>query len=105
MTIDLTEPLIPLTQVSRLPFIPRRRKGKKLNVATVFRWASTGIRGVKLEVVRVGGTLCTSRAALLEFFRALTQANSDAAASVTRTPKQRQHANERAAHELKKIGI
>src|SRR5437016_5027474 len=69
MAIDLSEPLIALAEVPAQRFMPRRRQGRKLNVATVYRWAQQGVRGVRLEVVRVGGTLCTSRAALLDFFR------------------------------------
>jgi hypothetical protein len=105
MTIDLTEPLIPLNQVPRLPFVPRRRVGKKLNVATVFRWASTGIRGVRLEVVRFGGTLCTTKTALLDFFRSLASTKHGGPAPVPRTFRQQQRASELADNELTKIGI
>jgi hypothetical protein len=105
MAIDLSEPLIPLTQVPALPFVPRRRRGKKLNVATVFRWAQQGIAGTKLEVIRFGGTLCTSKSALLEFFRRLTPASDAPLSQPPRTPVQRQRASERAACELEKAGI
>jgi hypothetical protein len=105
MTIDLTEPLIPLTQVPRLSFIPRRRAGKKLNAATAFRWASSGIRGVRLEVVRFGGTLCTTKAALLAFFRSLATTNHGVPSPMPRTPRQQQRGCDRATKELEKIGI
>ncbi len=46
---------------------PRRRGGKRVHYATLHRWAMRGCRGVKLETVRVGGTLCTSEAAVVRF--------------------------------------
>lgn len=64
--------LIPLSQVPRLNFLPCRRNGRKLHPSTVFRWAQRGLRGVKLQVVRVGGTLCTTEDALCRFFEQLT---------------------------------
>jgi hypothetical protein len=104
MAIDLSEPLIPLTQVPSLPFIPRRRRGKKLNQATVFRWANPGVQRVRLETIRFGGTLCTTQGALLEFFRRLTPVSAEPV-TPPRTPGQRQRASERAADELEKAGI
>src|SRR5262249_8873929 len=105
MPIDLSEELIPLTQVPALPFVPRRRRGKKLNQATVFRWAHTGVRSVRLETIRFGGTLCTTQGALLEFFRRLTPESNAPPAQSPRTPGQRQRASERAARALEKAGI
>jgi hypothetical protein len=46
----------------------RRRNGKKTHVATVHRWASKGVRGIKLEFLQVGGVRCTTMAALERFF-------------------------------------
>ena len=76
MTIRIeTETPIPLAQVAHLPCIPRRRgKTGRLHPSTVWRWALKGVRGVRLEVVRVGGTLCTSAQALQRFFDRLADA-------------------------------
>ena len=52
--------------------LPCRRAGKRPHVATVYRWAKRGLRGVVLETLQVGGTLCTSHEALQRFFEALT---------------------------------
>jgi hypothetical protein len=52
------EPPITLRQATRL--LPHRRAGKPTHVTTLYRWAVRGLRGVKLETVQVGGTLCTS---------------------------------------------
>ena len=53
--------------------LPKRRGGKRPHVATLYRWAKRGLRGVVLETLQVGGTLCTSREALQRFFESLTQ--------------------------------
>jgi len=71
MPIDtLTEKPLPFSQAARL--IPRRRAGRKCNLATVYRWSTVGCRGVRLESIQVGGTRCTSREALQRFFERLT---------------------------------
>jgi hypothetical protein len=57
--------------------VPTRRAGKKLHVATAFRWAKTGVRGVKLETIRIGGTLCTSVEALQRFFERLSATDTE----------------------------
>lgn len=63
--------LISLNDACRL--LPKRRGGKRPHVATLFRWASVGCRGIRLETVQIGGTKCTSRAALDRFFARLSQ--------------------------------
>jgi hypothetical protein len=55
--------------------LPRRRGGKKVNVATLYRWSTRGIRGVVLETIQIGGTRCTSAQALQRFFERLTAAD------------------------------
>lgn len=73
--IDIrAEKIFPLSQIAKRDELPRRRLGKPLNVATLYRWAKTGVRGVRLETLRVGGTLCTSIEALQRFFVALASA-------------------------------
>jgi hypothetical protein len=39
--------------------LPRRRGGKAVNVVTLYRWASHGCKGVRLEVIQIGGAKCT----------------------------------------------
>jgi len=97
--IDLSsdQELIPLSQVPRLPFMPRPRQGKKMAVSTIFRWAQRGIGGVKLEVIRVGGTQCTTVQALQDFF----QATAAGVATTTQQPSpKRQQELARVAREL-----
>lgn len=70
----LSETLVSLTDAAKL--LPRRRRGSKPNVATLYRWTTAGCRGVVLESIQVGGTRCTSREALGRFLAALTKPGS-----------------------------
>jgi hypothetical protein len=69
MQRDLTE-LMTLSEAARR--LPRRRGAKPTHPGTLYRWATTGLKGVRLEVTKVGGTICVSAAALERFFQALT---------------------------------
>jgi hypothetical protein len=64
--IDLTnEQLVPIRQVpARLPLRPN---GKKLHISAVYRWINGGLKGVRLETTKVGGTTYTSLEALHRF--------------------------------------
>ncbi len=62
------EPLIPLTEAAKLSWLPLRRNGRRLAVSTLWRWAIYGLRGRRLETVKVGGQRCTTLRALLAFF-------------------------------------
>src|SRR4051794_37021555 len=67
----LREQAIPLADVPKLPWIPRR-SGRRLHVATVHRWCRRGVRGTRLQSVRLGGIRVPTEAALLRFFGALS---------------------------------
>jgi len=69
--IDITtEQVLSLTDAALL--LPTRRRGRPTHPGTLYRWATSGVRGIRLETLRVGGTLCTSPAALQRFCDALT---------------------------------
>jgi hypothetical protein len=70
-------------------------------VSTIYRWATAGVAGVKLETIRVGGTLCTSFEALQRFFERLTEGNSVR----PQTTRQRQREIATAEAELEQAGI
>jgi hypothetical protein len=70
MSISLEEAILSLADA--VTVLPRRRGGRKVHIATLYRWADPGLRGVRLETLRVGGTLCTSRQALQRFFDRLS---------------------------------
>jgi hypothetical protein len=47
--------------------LPPRPTGRRIHISAVYRWIQRGIRGVRLEVTRVGGTAYTSEEALQRF--------------------------------------
>jgi hypothetical protein len=69
--IQLSDDLISLAVAARL--LPRRRRGKKPHISCLYRWSTTGCRGVVLETIQIGGTRCTSKAALAAFFERLSR--------------------------------
>ena len=71
--ITLTnERVLPLSQACR--HLPRRRGIKPTHPATLYRWAKGGIKGVRLETIKVGGSMCTSIEALQRFCERLSAA-------------------------------
>ncbi|MCX5658472.1 MAG: DUF1580 domain-containing protein [Planctomycetota bacterium] len=66
------ERLIRLSDVPRLKTLPRGHRQRRMHVSVVYRWAKRGLRGERLETIRVGGSLCTSREALQRFFNRLS---------------------------------
>ena len=103
--IDISlEDTFSLTEgAKRLPF---RRKGVRPNVATLYRWAQTGCRGIRLETICVGATRCTSMEALQRLFDALTaQAEHRSAPQAPRHTAQRRKQIEAAEKRLAKAGV
>ena len=96
------ETVVSLTDATK--YLPRRRKGKKPAVSTLYRWASVGVRGVTLETLQVGGTLCTSMQAMQRFFERLTEKKqfSDSRATVREI---RSRAGEEVEGDLEKLGF
>lgn len=87
-----------LTFNAAAKMLPRRRRGKKTHVSTLYRWASRGIRNIRLETIQIGGTRCTSVEAIQRFFNAISNS----------PPPVRQNDKKRIAeaeHELKKDGF
>jgi hypothetical protein len=108
--IDCTsETLVTLADAAKL--LPRRRRGRKAHVSTLFRWTTIGVRGVLLESIQVGGTRCTSREALQRFFESLSENRQTAAVGVLAGPTikrgtsaQRQRQSAEAARKLAEMG-
>lgn len=105
--IDLgSETLISFAQAAEL--VPGRGH-KRINPATVWRWTKVGVQGpagepVRLESIRIGGRLATSKEALHRFIAA-TNGSSDAPPVAVRSPGQRTRASARAAQTLERAGI
>lgn len=71
MAINIhTETVLTLTQATK--HLPPRRRGRRPTPQTLYRWARGGLRGQRLETIRVGGTLCTSLQALQRFAERLS---------------------------------
>lgn len=100
---DKPTKLIALRQVPALPWLPSRRAGAKLATATVIRWAQHGVAGRMLRTVRVGGTMCTTEAWLMEFFAAGAPVNSGQTTEPY-TPARRKKQIEKAKSELAAAG-
>src|SRR3954451_18954579 len=105
--IDSTaETLLSLAQAAEE--LPRRRRGRKCHVSTLYRWATAGCRGVTLETIQIGATRCTSREALQRFFERLSTPERGQASErpgVTfRTLAQRQRASAEAGRKLAQMG-
>jgi hypothetical protein len=76
--------------------------GAPIHATTVTRWCLKGVkvqggRRVKLEYIRAGGKLITTRPAVVRFLAAQTE--------TPRTPTQRRKAAEAAAAELEAMGV
>jgi len=59
------EKLVPVRDVPR--HLPSRPNGKKIHISACYRWISRGVKGVRLEAIRLGGTSYTSVEALQRF--------------------------------------
>lgn len=107
-----------LVRIGSLPDeLPKHRTGRKIHIATCYRWVTHGIRGICLESVMVGGGRCTSKEALSRFFNRLSVADRNdssqglplrpsnpTAPMPRRSPSRRQRDSDRAAAELEAVG-
>ena len=88
--IDLdTEQVISLGEAAER--LPRRGRGRKPHLATLYRWSNHGVRGVRLETIQIGGTRCTSVEALQRFVETLSSQNSPGQAGPPRRPPESLH--------------
>lgn len=71
MICPSSDTLISLNQV---PSHLENLTGKRPHLASIYRWLKTGIAGVRLESLIIGGTRVTSIEALERFFQASTEA-------------------------------
>ncbi len=102
----LDEDLLPLAAAARL--FPGARGAARVNPATVHRWCAKGTRTpdgrvVKLEWVRVGCRVLTSRQAVARYVAALS-APPESTEIPTRTPLARKRAADTAAAALRAMG-
>jgi len=98
-----TETILTLSEAANS--LPRRRRGRKTHISTLYRWTVSGCRGVVLEHIQIGATRATSAEALQRFFERLTNPDRYSGnPSLSRSPVQRQRRSEAAAKELERLG-
>ena len=98
------ETLLSLTDAARVR--PRGRNGQPTHVSTVYRWIACGVRGVRLEAIRLGGQLYTSKEALQRFAERLTHPRTSLPPAQTNPGfKSRRLAVERAERQLDQARI
>ena len=99
------ETLLTLTEAAKL--LPPRRRGKRPAFSTIWRWATSGVHGIVLDTIMVGGTRCTTASAIQNFCDALTAA-ADAGVAVSppvKLSRQRQRDIEAAEARLARAGV
>jgi len=81
----------PLTLTEAAKVLPPLTGDRKVHVNTLRRWINRGVRGVRLEAVKLGRTLVTSREALQRFADRLSErpvAPAPATAHIDRTERE-----------------
>jgi len=85
-----------------LPDLLPRRRGRKVHLSTIYRWADRGVGGIRLETTRIGGVLYTSHEALAEFTRLLSK---DTAGDGLRGSRERLKQRDEAKRRLDDAGV
>ncbi len=103
----VSDKLITLAEAAEM--IPGRKPGKHASIPTLYRMASAGVRGVVLETVVAGGTICTTRQSVANFIERVTAARRSGRPDPTgndpaeRTGAQRQRDSEAAARKFDRM--
>jgi Protein of unknown function (DUF1580) len=99
MPIDLkTEEAVTLAEAAK--HLPALRKGRRIHLSTLYRWTSRGVSGVRLESLKLGRTVVTSKEALQRFAEKLAQVSSQ-----TTGPARPVIAEPRIEQELERRGL
>ena len=89
MTIDpQTEQLVLLKDAGK--HVPRPKTRRAPNRQTIWRWADSGLRGVQLETIMLGGCRYTSVEALQRFFAAQNTPKEPEEPRLTKGQRERQ---------------
>lgn len=60
---------------ARRYWVPPNSDGRLVSYTTMWRWASSGLNDVRLQTIRVGRRMMTTKEWCEEFFRALSEAH------------------------------
>ena len=96
----LAEQVVSFSELARR--LPRRRNGRPTHTATVHRWRQRGLKGIRLEAIRLGGSWATSLEAYRRFCEALTRL---ADPSVTAPPSTVRRDEDSVSRRLDELGI
>ena len=102
----LDETMLPLREAAKL--LPSRKMGRKVAVATLYRWSSKGCRGVILESWSCGSARVTSEEAVARFVGRLSRARDPKAVTAhlaDRTKALRSKEAEFAGRRLDNLGF
>jgi hypothetical protein len=81
--IDMTKEAVgPFPQAAG--WVPRRRRGRKTHVSTLYRWTTSGCRGIVLESLQTPSGRVTSREAIQRFFERLSAGEQPGGGAHTR---------------------
>ena len=89
-----------LVLLSHVPNILPKRRGRKINLSTVYRWKNRGLDGVRLETCYRAGRQYTSVEALRRFDEAVTAARNGPQRLQANTSVQRSKAHATAKAKL-----
>jgi hypothetical protein len=90
-----------LVEIQKVPDVLPKNGGRKIHLATVYRWLSRGLSGVRLETCCIGARRYTSREALQRFSETVTAVRDG---TVLNVPKVNRKRHEQADAELKAAG-
>jgi hypothetical protein len=93
--------LVPLRDVPKL--LPPRPNGKRIHISACYRWITRGVRGVTLEVVKIGGSTYTSLEAISRFAAALAPQTNGHSTPAPITSRSRQRRIDQAAYRLREL--
>lgn len=79
-----SEQLLTLSQLAKR--LPRHRNDRPVHPSTCHRWRSPGVRGVRLECVRIGGIWHTSWESFQRFCDLLTSVAQGSSAGAPHPP-------------------
>jgi Protein of unknown function (DUF1580) len=100
------ERLISLSEAAKL--FPAGRYGSKPHTSTIWRWITSGVKGVRLKSVVLPRGRATSKEAVQRFLRALTEQADRNHPFRSPTPtdyKRRQKQADRDEKELERMGV
>lgn len=96
---DPRQELIALRELPKL--LPKRPNGKRVHLATIYRWIQRGVRGVRLRATKIGGSTFIEQRNLDDFIDKLSEPKESAISPIT--PKARTRAAERASKHVAEL--